>query len=345
MIAETSHSTLGPGAQTVRLSFWVVIATTVLAALMWASSNIRYIPADSRAVVTSFGAFARVQDAGLLLAWPRPFESVELVPGTARVLEQEIISLKRDRRANGVDGLHEVGLSPDALAGSGYLLTGDEGVVHLTATLYYRVSDPYNYVLQRDQLSSALERIVAAAAVDTVARRDVDAILVARPEQLALDQQMAVQRERLRGDLADAIRRHLRALDAAHAGLGVEVARVDVQAAFPDSAMDAFNAVLTSFQVAERSMADARTAAEHIRQGARQDADNRLQNAQASAAERVAKAEAETTTIRQLADEDDSGMFARVYRERVGNILAKAGRVSSVDPRDASNIILPGGTQ
>ena len=77
--------------------------------------------------------------------------------------------------------------------------------LQLRATLYYRVVDPYAYVLQKDRLDAALERIVSASAVDVVAKRDLDAILVARPELLSADQQVAIKRERLRGDLAQEI--------------------------------------------------------------------------------------------------------------------------------------------
>jgi regulator of protease activity HflC (stomatin/prohibitin superfamily) len=52
----------------VRLAFWFVVAIALLAAGAWATSNVRRIPADSRAVVMRFGAFVRTQDAGLLIA-------------------------------------------------------------------------------------------------------------------------------------------------------------------------------------------------------------------------------------------------------------------------------------
>ncbi|WP_193102644.1 protease modulator HflK [Burkholderia sp. Z1] len=344
-MSVSSAPPLGPGAQAVRLSFWFVAALAVLAACAWAGSNIRRIPADSRAVVMRFGALVRTQDAGLVIAWPQPFESVLLVPGTARVLEQKIRSLDRDPRALAPSAAGIARLS-DALAGSGYVLTGDGGAVALSAVLYYRVSDPYAYVLQRGRLDAALERIVSASAVEVAATRDLDAILVARPEQLAADRQMAARRERLRGDLADAIARHLRALDAAHAGLGVEVARVDVQPAFPGAAADAFNSVLTSLQLAERTIAEARTAAEQRRQDAQQDADRIVQDAQARAAERVATAQTDTLEIRQLdatlRENGDPGLLARLYRDRVQRVLSKAGRVTTIDPRDTSNLILPG---
>jgi regulator of protease activity HflC (stomatin/prohibitin superfamily) len=370
--------TLGPGAQAVRLAFWFIVAIALLAAGAWATANIRRIPADSQAVVMRFGAFVRTQNAGLLLEWPRPFETVLLIPGSARLLEQRISALDRDPRARAADpvvatessqtaqfllGDNGSGLSQtdeptlepsgpvlsDALAGSGYVLTGDSGVVQLSATLYYRVVDPYAYVLQQARLDSALQRIVAAAVVEVTAARDLDSILVARPELLSTDQQMAVKREQLRGEMAQAVQRHLNALDAAHAGLGIEVTRMDVQAQFPAAAVDAFNAVLSSLQTADRNIAEARTAAENARQGAQQFADQVLQSAQAKSTERVALAQAETTTILQLEApldaNSDPGLLARAYRDRISQILSKAGRVTTIDPHDASSLVLPGKTQ
>ena len=389
METSSPSPSLGPGAQAVRLAFWFVVVIALLAAGVWATSNIRRIPADSRAVVMRFGAFVRTQDAGLLVAMPQPFETVLLIPGSARVLEQRISALDRDPRARAADSLATTQSSqasqssqtmplplgeagtwgfpsgaastdtaspdnsgpalPDALAGSGYVLTGDEGVVQLSATLYYRVIDPYAYVLQKERLESALQRVVAAAVVEVTAGRDLDSILVARPEMLSSDQQMALRREQLRGDMVQAVQRHLNALAAAHAGLGIEVARMDVQAQFPAAAVDAFNSVLTSLQTADRNIADARTTAENIRQGAQQSADQILQSAQASASERVATAQAETTTILQLETpldaNSDPGLLARAYRDRIQQILSKAGRVTTIDPHDASSLVLPGKIQ
>jgi regulator of protease activity HflC (stomatin/prohibitin superfamily) len=381
MSHDADTSRLGPGAQAVRISFWFVVAIAALAACAWVTSNVRRIPAESRAVVMRFGALARTQDAGLLIAWPRPFETVVLVPGRASVLALPVQSLEREPRARAADSASSdaspgsqrgatnlpgdgaapnaqngnattadtselPGALPDALAGSGYLLTGDNGAVQLSATLYYRVADPYAYVLQKDRLAPALERIVSASAVEVVAKRDLDAILVARPEQLASDQAMALDRERLREDLAQAIEQHLHALDATDAGLGVDVARVDVQAEFPAAAAGAFNSVLTSLQQAQRDVAEARTAAERRRQEAQQGADRIIEDAQASAAERVATAQASTAVIQQLEvplqDHGDPGLIARAYRDRIQQILAKAAHVTTIDPHDASYLILPG---
>lgn len=366
----------GPGAQAVRAAFWFVAVLAALAALAWAFSNVQRVPPDSQAVVMRFGQFVRHQSAGLLIAWPRPFETVVLLPGPARVLEQPIAELDRDARARALDpapnapssdttpsfnNMPAGGFLPDAatgangprlsdaLAGSGYTLTGDDAVVQLAATLYYRVSSPYDYVVQQPLLSSALERLTASAVAEVGASRDLDAILVARPELLAADARMAAARERLRDDIARAIERRLQALEARHAGLGIEVSRVDVQANVPAAAVDAFNSVLSSLQTAERNIADARTAAETTRQEAQQHADQILQNAQASATERVTTAQAETQTILQLEApldaNSDPGLLARAYRDRVAQILSKVGHVTTIDPYDTSSLVLPGKAQ
>lgn len=375
-MTRDASSSLGPGGQAVRLAFWFVVAAAVLAACGWGVSNVRRIPADGRAVVMRFGAYVRKQDAGLLVAWPRPFETVVMVPGRAQVLSLPIAALQRDARASvadsaapspspdaSLDGSTPVGRStsldddapeghastaallPDALAGSGYLLTGDNGVVQLYATLYYRVVDPYAYVLQKDRLDAALERIVSASAVQVAAGRDIDSILVARPEQRVSEQRMALERDQLRTDVAREIEKHLNALERAHTGFGVEVVRVDLQAAFPAAAVGAFTAVLTSLQQAERNVAEARTFAERQRQDGEERADRILADAQANAVERVAQARASTAAIEQLEQaeqaQSDPGLVARVYRDRMQPILAKV-HVTTIDPHDTSNLILPG---
>jgi regulator of protease activity HflC (stomatin/prohibitin superfamily) len=70
----------------------------------------------------------------------------------------------------------------DALAGSGYLLTGDAGVVQLDVRVFYKVTDPYAFVLQGEHVLPALDRLVTRSAVALTAARDLDTILVARPE-------------------------------------------------------------------------------------------------------------------------------------------------------------------
>jgi len=83
----------GPIAQSVAIGFRVVYAAALLLLVIWLTSNIREIASDSQVVVTRFGRIVRAQEAGLLLAWPRPIEQVQILPGPERLLSQDVAAL------------------------------------------------------------------------------------------------------------------------------------------------------------------------------------------------------------------------------------------------------------
>ena len=339
-----------PWQQAGRLAFLGLYAVTVFAAVAWGVSNVRQIDPQNRAVVLRMGALDRIQNSGLLWAWPRPFEQVVIVPAADRVSERRIenllrsdVALQADRKASFATPVS------DALAGSGYLLTGDAGVVQLDVRVFYNVTEPYAFVLQGEHVLPALDRLVTRSAVALTAARDLDTILVARPELIGTDSQAAERRERLRGDLVQGINQQLAALSATGQGIGVQVVRVDVQSSLPGPAVNAFNAVLTASQHAEQVVATARNEAAKVTQSATQQADRAVEQAQAQASERLAKAQADTATISNLAKVqqagNDPGLMLRLYRERMPRILGQAGSVTSVDPNDDSRLIIQGAEQ
>ncbi|MBC3243164.1 protease modulator HflK [Pseudomonas lurida] len=335
-----------PWIQAGRLTFLALYAVTVLAALAWAFSNVRQIDPQNRAVVLHFGALDRIQNAGLLLAWPQPFEQVVLLPAADRVIERRVENLLRYDAAIQADRVASFATPlSDALAGSGYLLTGDAGVVQLDVRVFYKVTEPYAFVLQGEHVLPALDRLVTRSAVALTAARDLDTILVARPELIGTDNRAAERRERLRGDLVQGINKRLAELTSTGLGLGIQVTRVDVQSSLPGPAVNAFNAVLTASQQADKAVANARTDAEKLTQTANQQADRLVQVAHAQASERLANAQAQTATVARLAQVKDPGLLVRLYRERLPKILGQAGSVTTVDPKDDSRLIIQGAEQ
>ena len=303
-----------PWVQAGRLTFLALYAVTVLAALAWAFSNVRQIDPQNRAVVLHFGALDRIQNAGLLLAWPQPFEQVVLLPAADRVIERRVENLLRSEAATQADRVASFATPlSDALAGSGYLLTGDAGVVQLDVRVFYKVTEPYAFVLQGGHVLPALDRLVTRSAVALTAARDLDTILVARPELIGTDNGAAERRERLRGDLVQGINKRL--------------------------------AELTASQQADKAVANARTDAEKLTQAANQQADRVVQVAHAQASERLANARAQTATVASLAQVKDPGLLLRLYRERLPKILGQAGSVTTVDPKDDSRLIIQGAEQ
>lgn len=335
---------LSPHHQAVPLAMKALTVLMLAAGLLWLTSNIRQIPPDSTAVVFRFGAISRVADAGLLLALPEPFETVTLLPSPATILDRSVETLQRSTAARDRDSFG--GTGSDAEAGSGYLLTGDASTVQLSVHIYYRVSNPAAYALQRAHVPALLDRIVARTALAIAAGRDLDAILVARPELVGAPGETGNRREQLKFDLLAGIRQRLQALSASGREPGIAVERADLQSALPAPAVAAFNQVLTASQEADRDIAAARNAAEQIRQAATQQADRRLKTAEASGAERIARARADTAEIAGLTSATGQGRdpatLTRLYRDRIGAVLSSAGTVITVDPKDDARLILQG---
>ena len=361
--ASDGSESANPWLQAGRLAFIAAYAILSIAALRWLSSNTQQVNPSNRAVVVRMGALHRVQSAGLLLAWPKPIEHVGLVPAAETILERQVQALVRPTGAplgptpapavstGGDDDAPDPSAmmqdaSNDAAAGAGYLLTGDAGVVSLDIRVSYTVTNVFDYVLQGPHVLPALDRLVTRSAVAVCASRDLDTILVARPELIGTDSQVAERRERLRADLVRSINAALETLQQGGAGLGITVARVDVQSRLPADAVDAFDAVLSASQSADQTIADARTTAAYSMQAATQAADRTLEVAQAQASERLSKAQSDTSSLLHLAqlirDHTEPQLMMRIYRERISQILAKAGSLTQVDPKDDARLIIDG---
>lgn len=334
---------VGPWAQSIALVFqFLSIAVRVVAA-GWIISNFRLVPPDSQAVVMRFGSVARVHGPGLVAAFPRPIERVVLLPGPARQIPLKVERFDAaDAGANANQGYE---LSRDPRLNTGFLLTGDSNVVRLDAQIFYQISDPAAYMIAGEHLRPTLERLFIASSISVVGSRDLDSILVARPELAARVSQSA-ERESLRADLVNALNRRLTGLASAGAGLGVIVSRVDLVPAIPAAAKSGFDNVLVVTQTADTVVANAQTAAEITLQDANSKADKAATNAAASAEETVSKAKTQTASItalgRQSKDVSIGMQMTRLYYDRIEALLKKAGGVEVVDRDGAAHMILPG---
>lgn len=330
----------GPVAQSVAIGFRVLFAAVALLAAGWAASSCRQVPPDSQAVVLRFGRIMGVQGAGLALSWPRPAGQVELVPGADRLLTLRTVTTARSA------GLGDVFTDASELAipeGAGSYLTGDGGVVLLSATVAYRVADGAAYWLAREHVEPALQRLFSASAAGVAAARGLDDILAARPDA-ARSAAVEARRQALRGDLLAAMNRRLADLAAGGASLGVELARVDLQAALPPAAKSAFDGVLVAAQLAEQGIAGARTEAVRTLQAADRERDRLLTTAQAGAEERVGEARSRTAGIAAveagMAPATRPAILDQLYRDRLAPLLRKVGRLTAVDAGGA-RVILP----
>jgi modulator of FtsH protease HflK len=340
----------GPIAQSVAIGFRAVYLAMLLLAVLWVGSNFREIAPDTQAVVLRLGRVVRTQQAGLLLAWPRPIEQVRLLPGPQRQLSQEIAVLpaESERARAVITG----GADPRSMPGNvAPYLTGDGNVVLLSATLVYRINDPVGYTLSESHIGPALDRAFRATTVRVSAGSSLnDFLVVARETSASNTQGTAVAlRSEVRGALLDAVNARLRQLAESGTPLGIEVQRIDMTAWLPPEAKVAFDAVLTATQAADRGVAVARTDAEHRRQEADREKDRLLAAAQATAQELVSTANVDTARILGLEHEETpqtrSSILLREYRSGVSGIMDRIGSATVIDPQSGVRFVLPGKTK
>jgi regulator of protease activity HflC (stomatin/prohibitin superfamily) len=331
----------GPILQSAAIGFRVVYLVTLLLAALWLGSNFRIISAENQAVVMRFGRIVHVQKAGLLLAWPRPFEQVLLLPGPDRQLSRAVAALPP-----------VAGIAPAAdnsgdtvpPAATPYM-TGDGKVVLLDATLIYRITDPAAYVLAQDHVAAAVDRMFRAAAVRVAAGQALNDFLVF---QSSGDDTGGQSIEAVRGAVRDrllaSINGRLKALSDQGDGLGIEIDRIDMTAWLPPQAKLAFDAVLTASQKADQNIAAANTNAELRRQGAQREADRLISAAQAAALERTVTATVDTTSIVAIERTTGAhqGLAEQTYRNSIGAVLGKAGSVIVIDPKGSQRILMNG---
>jgi regulator of protease activity HflC (stomatin/prohibitin superfamily) len=334
-------SGLGPWGQAVTLSFRFLFGVACLIAFGWLASNIHQVPADSQALVMRFGTVVRTHGSGLLVAWPRPIEQVVLLPAAARQFELQV-QRYNEGTSSSTQGSFT---SADPRQNSAFLLTGDGGVVHLEARIFYQINDPLAYTIASTHIDPALERLFIASAVTVMAGRDLDSVLVARPE-VAAEAAVAHRRERLRSDLLTAVNHRVEDLRLQGAGLGITVSRVDLVPSIPAGAKEAFERVLIVTQDAEARAASARTGAEMTSQEANRIKDRIAASASASAEEMTTLAKTQTAPVVALQQQSRgmsrSMLLTRVYYDHVGPLLKRARRVAVVDRTGTVRTILPG---
>ena len=261
----------GPIAQSVAIGFRVVYVVTLLLIVVWLASNVCEIPSDSQAVVTRFGRIVRTQASGLLIAWPRPIEQVQLLPGPQRSVEPGHRGVAAaERQGAGADRSDRD--AGRAVAGRVTVHDRDGNVLVLSASLIYRITDPVAYALAESHVAPALDRLFRATTVRVTAGRGLNEFVIVETgdEQDADDgaQPVAALRGEVREALLTAMNDRLQSLADATASLGIAVERIDMTAYLPPDAKTAFDAVLLATQAADRGVAMARTDAERRRQEA-----------------------------------------------------------------------------
>lgn len=151
------------------------IAAVIIMLLVICFSGVRFVKSGNVALILRFGNLVgdtkeeQIHEPGLLLAFPYIIDEVIMVP-TESVIEQKVTThytegYMRDLKSNG------------------YVITGDQNIAVISATVKYKVTDPVLYALNVGDMEAMVNGSVSNAMVETAAAMPVDDILTSGKEQ------------------------------------------------------------------------------------------------------------------------------------------------------------------
>lgn len=151
---------------TVTKYFLILVVFVVLFICM---SGIRVVKSGEVAVVLRFGKIVgetyeeQIHEPGLLFAFPYIIDEVITIP-TESIMETTVTT-------------HYTAGQMTSLRNNGYVITGDQNIAVLSATVKYVISDPVAYALYIKDINSIINAFVSNAMIEEAAAISVDTLL------------------------------------------------------------------------------------------------------------------------------------------------------------------------
>jgi membrane protease subunit HflK len=234
-------------ADALKSSFAIVRVVMVVLVVIFLFSGFFTVGPQEKAVVLRFGKPVGAGDKALLgpgphWAFPAPIDEVKKIPIGEVQTVHSTIGWYAGSMADEVAGGEPPPMPSLNPSRDGYVLTGDENIIHIRGTLLYRINEPglryaFNFVSSSNLVQNTFENALLFASagykVDDILTRDV-------------------------AGFRDRVRARLEALVAEY-GLGVTIDQVNLRAIPPRQLTRAFAAVLEADVRRSKVLNDARS--------------------------------------------------------------------------------------
>ncbi len=298
--------------------YFVILVVIVLVVI--AFSGLRVIKSGEVAVVLRFGRLVgntyeeQVHQPGLLFAFPYIIDEVVIVP-TGNVIEQKVMT-------------HYTNGEMTTLHNNGYLITGDQNIAMVSASIKYMISDPVSYALNVKDASALINAFVSSAMVNSAASTGVDELLTSGKDKFA----KAVLNE---------AQTKLSAVDS-----GITVGAIELTSvSMPNEVREVYDMVNSATVQAATLLEQARQYEAKVIPQAEADAANLVSDAKKKYSESVSAANLDLTefygTVKEY-EENPDAVKTRVYTEKVTAAIGKIGKIRVVKDGE-TKIFLPTG--
>lgn len=196
-----------------------------LAALLWLLSGVYIIQATERGVVLRFGEYVGELSEGIHWQLPYPIDSVEKVQMTQRQID--------------IGGAARTATTVRA-ADESLMLTGDENIVDIDFSVFWRVTNPNNFLFNVENVEPTIRAVAESAMREAVGQAKINSVLTEGRVQI---------QQRVRANMQSILDSY---------GAGVEVVEVTLQKSDPPAqVIDAFRDVQAAAADADRARNEA----------------------------------------------------------------------------------------
>ena len=279
----------------------VVLILLIVIAVWGASGFYRVLP-DEQGVVLRFGQWVKTTLPGLHYHLPTPIESV-LIPSVTTVHREEI----GFRSGEGRNG------TARAVPEESLMLTGDENIVDINFSVFWRIKDAGAYLFNLDRPEITVKSAAEASMREVVGNNNLQPILSEGKQAIA-----------------DGARQRLQSVLDQY-GAGVEVTEVNLQKAdAPQPVIDAYNDVQRAKADLERQVAEAQAYLNDLVPRARGEATQMVQQAEAYKQQVLAVAQGDAQrflSVYQAYSVAKDVTVRRMYLETMEQVLKGSNKI------------------
>lgn len=300
--------------RTITRYFLVLVAVVVIVICV---SGIRVVKSGEVALILRFGKLVgntyeeQVHEPGLLFAFPYIIDEVITVP-TGNVMEQVVTT-------------HYTSGPMSSLRNNGYVITGDQNIAIISASVKYVISDPVAYALHIKNIPDTISAFVSTAMVNEAAGISVDELLTSGKDAFA---QSVMERAQEKLSLIQA---------------GVTIGTVELTTvSMPEEVRDTYEMVNSATVSANTQIEQAKQYRENLLPQAQAQADTLVANANALYSGSVAAATADLAEFWGVLEEyrmNPEVVRTRIYSAKVSEAIAKIGKVYVVKDGETKIVI------
>lgn len=285
--------------------FLIAVGAVVL---LIALSGVRVIESGNVAIVLRFGKLVgesydeQVHEPGLLFAFPYIIDEVVTVP-TGSVIEQTVST-------------HYTSGEMTTLRQNGYVVTADQNIAVVRASVKYMITDPVAYALRVADIPSLIDATVGTSMVSTAAGMSVDDLLTSGKDDFSRSVLTSAQAK----------------LSAA--GAGITLGTIELtDVGMPAEVRDTYNEVNSATVRASTMLEEAKKYRETLIPSAEATAAKLKNDAASAYSSAIATANNELSEFRGVLDEYKQNpelVKIRLYNSKLSEAVSKIGKVRVV---------------